>query len=105
VILIKYNINYESEKRFNDCRNKRPLPFDFYLPKYNICIEFDGEQHFIPWRKLSNKIEKLEKTKINDSIKTTYCINNNIKLLRIKYTEINNIEKIITSELKINNKI
>lgn len=101
-ILDKYTITCESQKRFDGCRNKNPLPFDFYLPKYNICIEFDGEQHFVPWRRLVNNQDKLKKIQINDSIKTTYCINNNIKLIRIKYTEINNIENIILSELKIN---
>ena len=24
------------------------MPFDFYLPKHNICIEYDGKQHFEP---------------------------------------------------------
>lgn len=28
--------------------NILPLPFDFYLPEHNICIEFDGMQHFKP---------------------------------------------------------
>ena len=29
-----------------DCKYKQPLPFDFYLPQKNICIEFQGEQHY-----------------------------------------------------------
>ena len=40
------NINYIREKRFKDCKNIKPLPFDFYLPEKNICIEYDGEHHF-----------------------------------------------------------
>ena len=39
------NIKYEAEKRFCDCRDKKPLPFDFYLNDFNVLIEFDGEQH------------------------------------------------------------
>lgn len=40
------HIKYIPQHRFKDCRDKNPLPFDFYLPKYNTCIEYDGEQHF-----------------------------------------------------------
>ena len=44
--LNKKNINFISQKRFSNCRHILPLPFDFYLPDYNICIEFQGIQHF-----------------------------------------------------------
>ena len=50
-ILSELNIDFEVEKTFNDCINpktQRKLPFDFYLPNYNTCIEYDGEQHFEP---------------------------------------------------------
>jgi hypothetical protein len=99
-----YNINYESQKRFNDCRNKLPLPFDFYLPDYNICIEFDGVQHFYPYsfgldKTDQIKLENLKEQKEKDMIKTQYCLNNNIKLIRIPYWKINNIEKALNREL------
>jgi len=42
------DIEYIKQKRFEKCRNKLPLPFDFYLPNENICIEYDGIQHFKP---------------------------------------------------------
>ena len=42
------NFHYKVHYRFDDCKCKNPLPFDFYLPKYNICIEYDGIQHFEP---------------------------------------------------------
>ena len=44
-ILKKNKINFIEQKKFKDCRNKLPLPFDFYLPDYNLCIEYQGEQH------------------------------------------------------------
>ena len=74
----------------------RPLPFDFYIPQYNLCIEFDGKQHFIPTDFKSNsteeeKLKYFELVQMRDNIKTDYCKNNNINLLRIKYTE--NIEE------------
>lgn len=79
------NIEFEEQKRFNECRNKKPLPFDFFLLKKNICIEYDGIHHYEPIR----GIKQLEITKNNDNIKNIYCKNNNIELIRIKYTETN----------------
>ena len=97
--LIKNEIEFEEQKRFNGCKNIKPLPFDFYIPLYNLCIEFDGKQHFIPtnFKSNSTKEEKLkyfELVQMRDNIKTDYCKNNNINLLRIKYTE--NIEEKLT---------
>ena len=80
------NINYISQKTFNDCRNKRLLSFDFYLPDYNICIEYDGEQHFRPVDIFGGE-EGFQQRQINDDIKTKYCISNNISLLRIPYNK------------------
>lgn len=90
-------INYIAEYRFMDCRDIKPLPFDFYLPEYNCCIEFDGEQHF----RAAFGQEAFESTQIHDKIKNEYCSNNCIKLIRIPYTEINNIESILCKELKL----
>jgi very-short-patch-repair endonuclease len=88
---LDYNeILYESQKRFYDCRNILPLPFDFYLPEYNTCIEFDGEQH----KKVNSFFggkEAFMKLKINDSIKDEYCKNKGIELLRL--SDKKNIEK------------
>ena len=89
-LLTEQNIKYEKQKRFKDCRNKLPLPFDFYLPELNILIEYDGEQHFKPFRKIKNKekaILILKQTQLRDKIKTDYCLKNNIPLIRIKYTD------------------
>jgi len=86
------NITHIRQYRFNDCKNIKPLPFDFYLPDYNLCIEYDGQQHF---KKIEmwGGINSLEKQQINDKIKTNYCINNNIVLLRINYTQ--NIDEVL----------
>ena len=44
--LLRKNIEFVWQKRFKDCRDKNTLPFDFYLPKYNLIVESDGEQHY-----------------------------------------------------------
>jgi hypothetical protein len=90
--LKKLNIFFIEQYRFYDCRNKNPLPFDFYLPEYKICIEYDGEQHFSSKWLGENS---LTKTKENDIIKNNYCRENNINLIRIPYTEKEKIGEIL----------
>lgn len=100
------NIEYINQKKFKDCKNKKSLPFDFYLPKYNLCIEYDGEQHYIIREKRFGSTEKpkeiLNQIKQRDKIKDDYCKINNINLLRIKYDQFNNIEKILKEYLDFN---
>jgi len=90
------NFYYIKEKYFPDCKNVLLLPFDFYLPEYNLCIEYDGILHYID---KFNETEEFKKTKKRDKIKTKYCKNNNINLLRIPYWEFENIEKILEQTL------
>lgn len=66
------------------------MPFDFYLTKYKACIEFDGEQHNNELHFFGGKNE-FKNIIIRDAIKTQYCKDNNIPLLRIKYNE--NVEE------------
>lgn len=83
------NIKYIQQYTFVDCRDKNPLPFDFYVPQYNLCIEYDGEQHYTPvtfgGMDENLAIEQFKKTQYHDEIKTTYCKDNDIQLLRIPY--------------------
>lgn len=97
-ILNRYNISFISEYKFDDCRNKLPLPFDFYLYNMNICIEFDGIQHYYQ-NDFFNKKTSFDYRIKNDNIKNTYCLDKNIKLIRIPYWEIENIENILKEEL------
>lgn len=98
-ILISLNIDFEKEKRFADCKDKRTLPFDFYLPQHNCCIEYDGEQHFYTTGGWNNK-QHLENVQKRDKIKTDYCLSKNIKLIRIPYTDLDIIdEQYILSKL------
>ena len=92
IILKKYNIEFEIQKIFKNCKNVRTLPFDFYLPEKNICIEYDGEQHFKENTFWGGK-DAFKKQQIRDKIKTDYCKENNIHLLRIRYDE-NILEKL-----------
>ena len=94
--LKKNNIDFVFQKKFKNCKSKRLLPYDFYLPDKNICIEFDGIQHFKPIKKFGGKLSLSERQK-NDEIKNLYCKKNNIKLIRIKYDQ--NVNKILCEKL------
>jgi very-short-patch-repair endonuclease len=85
-ILSESNFNFKTQHSFNGCRNTNLLRFDFYLPDYNICIEYDGEQHTKPLKFFGGRDEFI-KRKENDHIKEEYCRCSNIKLLRINYNE------------------
>jgi very-short-patch-repair endonuclease len=80
-------VQYIKEFTYPDCHNIRPLPFDFYLPKYNGLIEYDGEQHFKEVPCWGGK-KGLEDRQARDAIKTEFCRVNNIPLLRINYTQV-----------------
>lgn len=99
--LKKNNINYSREHRFNRCvGKKRKLPFDFYIPSMRTCIEFDGIQHYQPVEYFGG-LSAYESLKTNDKIKSDYCEENFINLIRIKYTDIDNIDKILYENLKV----
>jgi len=90
-ILETHEVKYERQKRFIDCksnnRKKRcvSLPFDFYIPSYKTCVEFDGIQHFQPIQSFGGE-DTFKSQKKRDKIKNQYCEKNNIKLIRIPYT-------------------
>lgn len=98
------NIDFEAQKKFPKCKNIRELPFDFYLPKYNCCIEFDGQQHYAPatyFVKDEEKAEQIYKdTKMRDLIKDNFCKENNIVLFRIPYWKVNNISEVLDEFLR-----
>ncbi|WP_048728725.1 hypothetical protein [Carnobacterium sp. 1290_CSPC] len=100
-------IEFIPQYRFDDCRNKNTLPFDFYLPKQNILIEYDGRQHFEVVTFGGTEEEALinfENIQTNDKIKNKYSKKNNIKLIRIPYWEIDNIKQVLDRELKLSQK-
>lgn len=94
--LTKNNINFILQHKFTDCKNIKPLPFDFYLPDLNICIEYQGVQHYKPVQHFGG-IDSLIITQKNDLIKYEYCKNNKINLLIIN--DIKNIKQILVKIL------
>ena len=100
--LTQKGIEYIAE--YPICIDDHRYRFDFYLPGYNLCIEYDGQQHYMPVGYYKNDAEKNElmwrRTQERDRIKDKYCEDNGIHLLRIPYWENKNIETIISDCLQ-----
>jgi len=93
------NIKYEREKIFDNLIDEKHLRFDFYIENYNhnLLIEFDGIQHFEPTfgKDDVEKQNRFELTQKHDNMKNEYSRIHDINLLRIRYDEIDKINKIL----------
>ena len=78
--LSKNGVEYEFQKRFGWLKNKSSLSLDFYLPKYNIAIECQGRQHFVPVDKFGGETAFIE-TRERDLLKEKLCAENNVRIL------------------------
>ncbi|WP_456364137.1 hypothetical protein [Priestia aryabhattai] len=87
------------EWKEHTCRHYKLLPMDFYLPEYNVVIEFHGIQH----KRFTPRFHKTEadlfKQQKRDLIKRNYCNRNGIKLIEIWFNEMDKIEEILDDEL------
>lgn len=82
--LVNNNIKYVYQKKYDDLSDKGLLSYDFYLPKYNTLIEYDGKQHYEPVEYFGGRVV-FDKQTIHDKMKTEYARKNNINLIRIPY--------------------
>lgn len=83
-LLDSLEVNYKTEYQFEYCTNIRKLKFDFFLPAHNMCIEYDGKQHFEPIEFFGG-VDSFNELKVRDNIKNDYCTFNGIKLIRFNY--------------------
>lgn len=99
-ILKKSNILYTPQKEFIGLTgiNNGNLSYDFYLPDYNLLIEYQGEQHDHYIKGFHKSKKDFEKQQEHDKRKKEYAINNNIKLLEIWYWDFDRIEEIFQKE-------
>ena len=93
---LKYNIDFICQKKFNNLIgvNGGLLSYDFYLPKYNLLIEFQGEQHEHFCKGVHKTHNKFENQLEHDRRKFNYAIKNNIDIIYVYYWEDNLKEKI-----------
>ena len=83
--LDKHNIKYIPQKRFKDLKDKTYLSYDFYLPNYNILIEYQGTQHYSQ-NEYFGGIKGFKKQQYHDKLKREYAKNNGYKLLELHYS-------------------
>lgn len=87
----------------NETRKRSYVRFDFYLPDYNLMIEFDGKQHYI-YSEHFGSIDVFHRLRANDFYKNQYCKEHNIRLIRIPQYLFHKIDEIINYEMtKIKN--
>jgi very-short-patch-repair endonuclease len=92
-------IDYVQQKTFDKCLRIKKLMFDFFIPDLNMCIEFDGRQHFEPIPYFGGN-EAFIIRKESDMIKNNFCRDNNINLIRISYEDINIVDNILSEKIK-----
>lgn len=110
MVIAKYltekNISFQQEYRFEDCRDERPLPFDFCIFNENneiqFLIEVNGKQHYEPRYSSDPEVSQrlFEIQKKHDKLKEVYCLEHNIDLLIIPYYDLNKYKQIIDERLK-----
>lgn len=78
--------------------------FDIYFPKYNIAVEYNGKQHYVPVEHFGGTLG-LQRTQERDELKRQKCKNNNCSLFEVKYDYtdkdfeqlVNNIQQIMNN--------
>lgn len=88
-VLLSWNLKFGRQESFDGCRDKNALPFDFYIPCYNLLIEYQGEHHYKVIKRgnmtYEEALENFKLIQYHDQIKRDYCFNNNINYIEIPY--------------------
>lgn len=101
-VLKELNITAQPQHKFPGCKGQRKhLLFDYYLPDYNVAIEYDGEQHYYPIDYFGGE-KGFKRRKEYDKIKTNYCLENDIRLIRVPYYKKDNLKEYLISQLNQN---
>ena len=100
---------FKPQYTFEDCRNIKPLPFDFGIlnddGSLKFLCEFQGRHHFecVKYGGTWEDAQKnFQETIFRDAIKKDYCEKNGIKILYISYKDLDKVEEILSEYLKLN---
>lgn len=94
-----HNIEYIRECVFYKCKYVENLKYDFYIPEYNLVIEYQGEQHFFPVNFKGGNYDAtadFKKSQIRDGLKREYCKKHSVKMIEIPYFEQDKINEILS---------
>lgn len=75
------------------------LSYDFYIEKYNLLIEYQGEQHERYIKGFHKSKKDFKKQQEHDRKKKEYALSNGYNFLEIWYWNFDNIEKILNETL------
>ena len=94
------NIDFKPQHKYDDLLGLGGglLSYDFYLPSYNLLIEFQGKQHYEPIKWFGGE-EKFKYQQEHDKRKREYAKLHNIELMEIPYWDFDNIKSILESRL------
>lgn len=98
------NVEYQSQIKFDNLLGvgNRKLSYDFYIPFYNLLIEYQGKQHYNAievFNKYGDSQKSFEIQQEHDNRKREYAKINGYNLLEIPYTEFSNIPTILNNIL------
>lgn len=93
------NADFFRERGFDSLKDRLPLKYDFYLPKENLLIEYNGVQHYEKSTLFQDTRKSFLLRKHHDWLKRKYARDHNIRLLTIPYWEFKNIDKILAEAL------
>ena len=85
-LLKSLKINYETQKTFDELKDKSCLSYDFYIPVQNILIEYQGIQHYQPVNHFGG-VAKFRKQQKHDQMKLDYAKEQGYKLIAVPYSE------------------
>jgi hypothetical protein len=93
-VLDAHDIRYDTQKNLPGMGKMR---FDFWITSLDrpVAIEFDGKQHFRPWRPNKKGQRRFTRVQRNDARKNAYCLENDIVLYRIAHSCLKRIPEIV----------
>lgn len=102
-LLEEHNLQFQKQYGFEDLHSElgRGYYFDFAVffgDTLSYLIEFDGIQHFSRERQFSQNEDAFDKVVVRDEKKNKYCVEHNIPLIRIPYTQ---LDKLSIDDLKL----
>lgn len=101
------SLEFTEQKRFTGLTDKLPLSFDFYVPKLEILIEYQGSQHYIPKTfggiSLREAQDNLEKQIKHDNMKRDFAKSNNLILIEVPYKldTLSKVSEFLSKELAV----
>lgn len=108
-ILDELNVKYKQEKLITVPIWKKDhiIRADFYLPKQNYIIEFNGKQHYEYMPEYHKSEGAFEYQQARDKALEEYCLKNNINLVVFRYSDFisGKMKRDITRIVESNGKI